>query len=261
MGVLDDLKKEAAAVTARAEESRNTEQERREEILRQIGPKMRELYNFFKELAETLNVVQPDVRADYQVDGFGMLQGLHQEGYRLSTPDNRALTQLTFRYDCVSEGSTKFRIRGKEATERQRQYLWEHNLRFTAKILSDGDGEFSLETVVPVSFEFESDPERGAIRARVRNLNVLGATNTFYGTDQLTSEFLDELGKAVLRKPSRFNELSGNELSDDARKRLRQQLAHDGYKRLAEAQVTESEDTGEARSKKKGLFGGLLKRG
>ena len=38
MGVLDDLKKEAAAVTARAEESRNTEQERREEILRQIGP-------------------------------------------------------------------------------------------------------------------------------------------------------------------------------------------------------------------------------
>ena len=262
MGVLDDLKREAASVRALEEKSRLSEQAQLEAVLNKLAPKMRELYDFFKALAETLNVVRPDVWANYQVDGFGALQGLHQEDYRLTAPDNRALTQLTFRYNCVSEGGAKFRIRGKQAAERQRQYMWEHNLRFTGKTLADDSGEFFLESFVPVTFEFQSEPERGAILLRLRNLNELGSSKFLYDPDQLTPELLDEMGKAVLRQPNRFDELSGNKLSDEMRKRLRQQLAHDGYKKRAENGGSDSSDIQDGTvAKKKGLLGGFLRRG
>ena len=140
--------------------------------------------------------------------------------------------------------------------------MWEHNLRFTGKTLADDSGEFFLESFVPVTFEFQSEPERGAILLRLRNLNELGMSRIFYDPDQLTPELLDEMGKAVLRQPNRFDELSGNKMSDEMRKRLRQQLAHDGYKKRAENGGSDSSDIQDGTvAKKKGLLGGLLRRG
>lgn len=259
MGLLDELKREAETVKAREEEARSSVEAERDAVLKQLRPRMHGLYGFLKELAENLSVVNPDVRATYKVDGFGDVTGLRQEGYRVSTPDNRALTQFTLHFNCVSDGGVKFQTKGKENSERQRQYMWGHNLRFTSKLLADGSGVFFLETFVPVTLEFELAAERGAVRLRERNLLLLGTNTTYYTASQLTDEFFDEIGKAILRKPNRFSELSGNTLSDDARRRLRQQLAHDGYKKLSEKQRLEAaESNGEP--KRRGLLRGLLRR-
>ena len=272
MGVLDELKKEAATVKAQEEQARTSEEAQRDAVLQKIRPKMQSLYGFFRELAENLNVVEPDIRYEYEIAGFGSIKGLLQHGYRVSTPDNRTLAQFTFHFNCASEGGVKFQVKGKEAAERQRQSMWQHNLRFTFKSLSEGTGVFFLETYVPITFEFESQMDRGAIRLRVRNLDLLGTNTIYYEPDQLNDEFLNEIGKAILRKPNRFNELSGNTLSDDARRRLRQQLAHDGYKRLSETrEQTEANPTGVSAAeplappsvdqpKKRGLLKGLLRR-
>jgi hypothetical protein len=116
--------------------------------------------------------------------------------------------------------------------------------------------------------EFETDVELGSVRMRERNLEVLGSKTIYYGPDQLTENFFDELGKAVLRQPNRFSELSGNTLSDDARRRLRQQLAHDGLRRLSQKAAKEvpaapavAPAPPAPSPEKKGLLKGLLRRG
>jgi len=137
--------------------------------------------------------------------------------------------------------------------------MWDHNLRFTSKLLADGTGVFNLEKFVPVTLEFESQPGRGAVRLRIRNLQVLGTNTVYFEPERLTVEFCEELGKAVLRKANRFDELSGNRLSYEARKRLRQQLVQDGYQRLNEARGRE-EDPGQRSSRRRGFLRGLLRR-
>lgn len=269
MGVLDELKKEAATVKAKVERSRSDEQTQRDAVLRELRPRMQALYAFLKELADNLAVVNPDVRVAYEVGGFGQLKGLRQEGYRVSTPDNRALSHFTLHFNCVSAGTVRFQVKGKEAAERQRQAMWQNNLRFTSKALSDGTGVFHLETHIPVTLEFETDVERGNVRMRERNLEVLGSNTIYYDPEQLTEDFFDELGKAVLRQPNRFSELSGNTLSEDARRRLRQQLAHDGLRRLSEKAAKEAPAASAVAPappttpspEKKGLLKGLLRRG
>lgn len=260
MGVLDDLRKEAATVKAQEEHARSSEQAQREAVLKKIRPRMQRLYGYLRELSENLNVVDPDVRYDYEVEGFGPLKDLHHQAYRVSTPDNRTVNPVTFHFNCACEGGVKFHVKGKDAAERQRQYMWQHNLRFTSKNLVDGSGVFFLETFVPVTFEFEAQPDREAIRLRVRNLEGLGTNTTYFHPDQLNEEFLEEFGKAILRKHNRFAELSGNALSEEARKRLRQQLAHDSYRRLTERQSRKSAAPPED-GHRRGLFKGLLRRG
>ena len=71
MGVLDELKKEAATVKAKEEKIRTSDEAQRDALLKKIRPKMQSLYGFFKELAENLAVVAPDVRYDYEIPGFG----------------------------------------------------------------------------------------------------------------------------------------------------------------------------------------------
>jgi hypothetical protein len=258
MSLLDDLKKEAESVKAKQQETLNAERQAQEEVLKDIRPRMRTVYHFFKEMAENLSVVEPDIRHTYDIAGAGKFSGLRQTGYRVSTPDNRVLKQLTFHFNCISEGGTKFQVRGKEAAERQRQSMWEHNLKFTSKALADGSAVFFLEPYVPVTITFEADAEQVSIRLRIRNLERLGLTTLSFSPEQVTEDMLEELGKAILRKPNRFNDMSGNRVSDEVRKQLQQQIAHDKYKRTAETGTIAPPPAGEA--KKKGFIRSLFGR-
>ena len=90
--------------------------------------------------------------------------------------------------------------------------------------------------MVPVSFEFQAMMDSGVIRLRVRNLEQLGAHNMSFEPEQVDEEFMEELAKAALRQPSRFRELSGNTISEEARRELQQKLVADQYRKLAPEQ-------------------------
>jgi hypothetical protein len=48
-----------------------------------------------------------------------------------------------------------------------------------------------------------------------------------YDPERIDSEFMDELGKYILRRPNRFRELSGFEMPEELRQKLREKLGRD----------------------------------
>ena len=76
-----------------------------------------------------------------------------------------------------------------------------------------------------VTCDFVADFERAAIVLKVKNLKVLGTLTNNFNPEKLDQEFMDEFGKCVLDKPNRYDELTGNTISDTTRMRLREQIA------------------------------------
>lgn len=239
MGVLDELKQTAEELKAKEDEEKSTTIRRAEQIRRDIAPKMKELYTYFKEFCDHLNVVSPDVTGDYLLEGLGTLTALHQGEYKLATDDPEADTvqKFTFHWTCSRDGRQDFRVANGVAAEQFRENMWNLNLRFKKRDVQNGAGAvFTVDAYVPVSIEFEADYEKEAIRLRMKNLGALGVTTYYFAPDRINSELMDELAKSVLRRPNRFDELSGNTLSDTLRKRIREQLEEEKRQRDTELQ-------------------------
>ncbi|MDX1432114.1 MAG: hypothetical protein R3286_06660 [Gammaproteobacteria bacterium] len=252
MGVLDELKKEAQQVRAKVDEAKTSTEVKSEKKRREIEPKLKALYKYFKEFADHLNVVDPDVTGDYLLEGLGTLTNLRQREYKITTDDPEAVEKFTFHWVCSREGRQEFKVGNPVTAEMHRESLWNMNLRFNKRDLQDGAGAvFVVEAYVPVSFEFEADYERGLVRLKLKNLGALGVINHLYEPERVTGELMDELAKCVLRRPNRFDELSGNTLSDTTRQRIKEQLEQERIQR-------DTELRGRGGAKSKTLLGGRL---
>jgi hypothetical protein len=255
MGVLDELKKEAAEVRAKVDEESSTTVQESGKNRRQLEPKMQALYKYFSEFAEHLSVVSPDVSGDYLLEGLGALTNLQQGDYQITTDDPKSVQKFTFHWSCSRSGRQEFKVPNPAAAEVVRETLWNQNLRFNKRDLQAGAGAlFTVEAYVPVSFEFEADYDRGAIALKRKNLGTLGVTKHKYSPDKINGELMDELAKCVLRRPNRFDELSGDKLSETVRQRIREQVEAERRQR-----DTELHKGGEPQPKPKGQLTTRLK--
>jgi hypothetical protein len=241
MGLLDDLKQQAQELKVREDEGQDPTQANAntgasaEQARRMLAPKMKALYNYFKEFNEHLNVVSPDVSGDYLLEGLGTLTNLRQGDYKLTTDDPKSIQKFTFHWSCSRSGRQEFKVANPILAEKHRETLWNLNLRFNKRDLQRGAGAvFAVDAYVPVSFEFEADPVKNVISLKLKNLGALGVVNHFYPPDKINAELMDELAKCVLRRPNRFDELNGEKMSDTLRQRLRENLEKERERRNTE---------------------------
>lgn len=245
MGLLDDLKQEAQELKSKEGEAPDTTQvdEGAERARRLLEAKMKALYKYFSEFNEHLNVVSPDVSGDYLLEGLGTLTNLHQGDYKLATDDPKSIQKFTFHWSCTGQGRQEFKVANPILAEKHRETLWNMNLRFNKRDLQKGAGAvFVVDAFVPVSFEFESDPEKNVINLKLKNLGALGVVSYSYPSDKVNVELMDELAKCVLRRPNRFDELNGEKMSDTLRQRIRENLEKEREQRnteLHESSVTQ----------------------
>ncbi len=228
LSLLDELKLEARDVETREQEKQRAKEQQKEAVRERLAPHMRALYRYLTNLAGELTRVNPEVVTTYTVEGYGALPDLRQHGYKVFAEDPETIDHFTF--SCVREGEGvhEFRKELREEITRQREYLWSHNLRFGFKVGTDGVGVFTLQPWVPVAFDFSSDLDQGRIRLGVRNAIYLGKTTYTYDPGAINAGFMDELARYIVRRPNRFDELSGNVISEEVRKQLQQQLASRG---------------------------------
>ncbi len=244
MGLLDELKTEAQELKAREDDGQDPTQANAkpdgdvEQARRMLAPKMKALYNYFKEFNEHLNVVTPDVSGDYLLEGLGTLNNLRQGDYKLATDDPKSIQKFTFHWSCSGSGRQEYKITNPILAEKHRETLWNLNLRFNKRDLQSGAGAvFVVEAFVPVSFEFEADPVKNVISLKLKNLGALGVVTHFYSPDKVNAELMDELAKCVLRRPNRFDELNGEKMSDSLRQQLRENLEKERERRNTELHV------------------------
>lgn len=257
MGFLEEIKKEAGAGTNDHGQASDDVLARREAFSRAVQPAMRSLYEYLHELAEHLSRVQPDMPVSYDVRNCKGLAGLRQREFHVSVDSEELIKTCTFRFSCSREVDVEFYVPDKEACERQQQYLWNHKLRFSCNKAASDQWVFKLEPYVPVCFEFDIDGEKRSIRLKVLNHERLGTDSYGYDVDDINPLYLDELAKYIMRKPNRFHELSGDEVSEDTLNSLRRQVAERKAKREEELEAQQKKPMGVA---KKGLLKGLFKK-
>jgi hypothetical protein len=235
MSFLDDLKKQAEEVKAQKAAATDTSEQRNERALASVRPRLQALYNYLKDACEQLTIVDPDVHVSYDVRGFGKLGPLRQSGYKVSSENPRKADRFTLNFVCKQPERIKFQVEGKERATQQKEFLWSCNLRFTSKVTADGSGVFFMDAYIPVSFEFEANQDTARINMCMRNVESLGSSRVAFEPGQIDENFMNELGKLMVRESNQFQELIGNTVSEETKMRLRQQIAHDQYMRQVEA--------------------------
>jgi hypothetical protein len=240
MSLLDELKQEAEQLKAKDGDAPDTTQTGDDRVRRQLEAKMKALYKYFTEFNEHLTVVSPDVSGDYLLEGLGTLTNLRQGEYKLATDDPKSIQKFTFHWSCSRTGRQEFKVANPILAEKYRETLWNLNLRFNKRDLQKGAGSvFVVDAFVPVSFEFEIDPEKDVICLKLKNLGALGIVTHSYAPDKVNAELMDELAKCVLRRPNRFDELNGEKMSDTLRQRLRESVEKEREQRNTELHVAE----------------------
>ncbi len=232
MSWLTELKQEAETVKARTASVARAGQLTPAGV-RALQSPMRALERYFTELADQLNVLNPDVRHSFDVLGYARLPELRQGKYRCRTKATDAIMKVTFDFECIGKPAVQFWVDTHDESVVAKERLFKHRLHFRWKDDEKWRYVFTLQPNVPVSFEFEPYDE-GAIKLTVMNYEHLGTTTYTFDAGKITDEFMDELGKRIAGRPNRFAELSGCQVSNDIRKQFQEKIMARQREREAE---------------------------
>jgi len=224
MGILDDLKKQAEATQARQASATQATQSRTAEVEAALLPKMRALYEYFSEFQNYVQVVKPEVDVSLELLEIGEVTGLGQSDYKLSTDDREKITSFNFRFVRSKKGVTQVKMGDNKAAGAYRDYIRDNRLRAKVRPGNKGGSVFIVDMAIPVSISFGMDIDHAKLILRLRNFDTLGVSRHGLSLEQVNDKFLDELAKAILRKPSRLDQLLGNALSNTSRMKIQQQL-------------------------------------
>ena len=225
MGVLDELKQQARAIDAEKAREKALHAEALARVRERIEPCMRSAYKYFNELEHHLQLVNRDIEASYEIRGAGRVDGLKQGQYRVSTGNSEQLDKFAFRCICAKSGVLQVNQSDAASVAAYRDYLRAHGLQAKIRGSTNSKGAvFMVQPAVPVVVEFNAEFERGAVLVCVRNLTNIGVSRHALTAEQIDEKFLDEVAKAVLRRPNRFDEITGNAVSNTYRQRLKTKI-------------------------------------
>ena len=229
MGLLDELKKEAEAKQNldEAEQKRRAAMEARSR--ESVLPKMAQIYGFLSDLLKQLEIIQPDTRVAYPMVGYGSVENLHQKDYKLKVDSRENMTHVSLVFNCVGKDKIHFDVAEKLHVERQKDYLNEHHLSFYSRDYRDErhtvtHSSFTVESKIPVLFDFRLAEDLSTIELTIRNFEGLGKHRYTLDPQMIDGDYLDELGKYLLRMNNDFLKL---DLPDDFRDSIRQRLDSD----------------------------------
>lgn len=224
MGVLDELKQQAAKTQERLAQQESSDKGQRSIIERRLSSRMDDLHAYFNEFKQQLNLVNPEVTHDFYITDLCTLKGLKQGNYEVTSDSSPQVRKFTFHYALAGRGMREVKLPNKLLAEQKKETLWRYGFKFKLKEYSASRCSLMIEAYVPVSFEFAADMERAAIRLKIKNKPMAGLSTYTYDADQINAEFMDETAKYILDKPNGFDELSGNTVPEDTLVRIRQQL-------------------------------------
>ena len=196
-------------------------------VTREVLGAIEALYCGLADLTDGLNQLQTDARVDYAIDSLGTLRNLNQRGYAVLDVDP-AVPRFAFAFECL--GTRALTRRVPSVTERQQLQVELQSLGLDFSVDTRSALGFTLvvQPFVLVRLDFEPAADGREVRMTAQNLNRLGRELYSIHPTEVSDELVDELGKLVLRRPSRFAELTGNRLSPATRARLRASLESEG---------------------------------
>lgn len=228
MGVLDELKQQAAAMREAEEERLRLEQAHANAVLAIALPAVFRIHLHLRELAEQLRVLEPDIRVSLDIPGLGSVPGFRQDRMEILAdghPPDRVVARFLLRY----ERRGQFEVKGVGALDgwldnARARGLNVKLVRLLEPLGTVERGLVTLEDTVPASLTFSIERESGAILLVIRNFEELTDRRHQIRPEDVNTRWLDELSKFILRQPNRF---LVEELPEDMREQLRRRLEID----------------------------------
>ncbi len=228
MSLLDDLKKQAQEKSVKSAESDKNTLQNTERNWHILAPKQHIIYNYFKEVAESLNVLNLQERNNYNLTKQVVFNNLLKREFRIYRPDKDSLKSFAFKYDLVGERDIQIAFSNAAQAEKIRGILSERGFRFVDKTESPTRILFYVKPKIVTSFEYMGDLENCCILLKIDNFEGAWSQMIRYAPDAINEKLLEETVKYILGNPNQFQQLSGNQVSEDMRAKLREKLQKDG---------------------------------
>ena len=241
MSLLDDLKKKAQEKSALQTQDLSQTLQQNELNWHRLAPKLFIMMNYFKEIAETLNVVEPNEMYQFNITKNFALKGLKKRNFRIMKDKEGSGRTFSFRYELTGQGEHRAAVNNQTMVERLRGVLNEEQIKFSEIPDSQTRVVFLIKPIVTTSFTYAADVEQGMIILTIKNYDGIMSQLIRYKPENITDELLDETVKFILNQENRFMELSGYVMSDEMRKNLQDKLQKGGQNK-AKTDARETQD-------------------
>ena len=242
MGLLDELRNQAEG-RRQQEEDQAAEQARREAIYREeIQPRMAKAYQYFHELVQHLNYVQPEVLVDYPLRIEGSRTVLRQGEYAVASDSSQELKRIVISFQCALTSPVEFEVSGKDAVLAQSDRLDRYGMHYSRRDQKNTSldleaARFTLAGPLPVRIILEADIPQSVIHVQLRNFLDPDSSNYSLQPADCDEHFLDRLGAFLLRKETVL--FDSNEMPEEALQALRRRIQEEKVLRDQELRAVE----------------------
>lgn len=164
---------------------------------------------YLEQFCDQIRAKEKQVSFDLPIRQYGVYRGLIQQEYELKRKIEADVYTICLSFSLQSKENGVF------------EYLQaEKDTRFLAGLRKDGvkvlasrivglntDSQrvtFELEGKIPVQLEFKADVRTGSVALCLSNFDMLGTRCYVLSPEQVTDEFLDQMGRFILRRHNAF---------------------------------------------------------
>jgi len=240
MGILDELKNQSGIQEAVDKEELLNQTDLQKYYQENIQPKMLQLYSFFTEFTEQLNLMTPTL-VSYPVKPDGGMLEFEQSGYKVTADNVQEPKNINFSFVCSLKAPSVFKIENIERIERYSDLLTAFRIKFERTDEKNRDYEllgasFKVIGLMPVNVILQVNLETFSIDLVLNNFEMPGKHKYVYKDSQITSKFIDDLGRYIIRQNPDFMKL---DIDDEDKEKIRQNIQAEIQRRQQELEEAE----------------------
>lgn len=239
MGLLDELKQKADQLKKELSDDESKRRQKESYYQEVLLPTIQKIFKFLHDLTDHLKVVNPKMDIAYTIPGYGELNGLTQGNYSIRTDSELQTKRVILCFICASPKEIQFSVHGTSEVEDLNAFLRKHHIQYSEWGLRDQDRKligatFQLKFQIEATFQFDADVENGRIILTIRNFEEFNLTQKSYKAEQITDEWLDSIGRYILRMQK---ELHLDNVPEETLEKIRQQLKTENLEREQELEA------------------------
>jgi hypothetical protein len=233
MGILDDLREQANQHQTVQQDDVVIQEQQEQYYKISILPKMQQLFSYFKELVDYLNVIETPIEVTHYSTRYPALKHLYQQDYKLSTDqhggiaDFEKLTEIYLSFKCLDENEDSFTHVVEYAldADQEKEFLSQHKIAFKQNHSignSKNNGiSFQISKKIPIVFKFSVNMENSNITLNIQNHDNFEHRVHKINPDHINEAYLDTLARYILRKDHDFLRI---DIDDDSKEKIREKI-------------------------------------
>ena len=259
MGLLDDLKNQADNLQAKEQQDDGLSGEKAQYYEKEIHPRMTEVYKFLNEMVKNLNIIKPETIVNYPILPGGNNQPFRQGDYKVIADNHQQMKEIKLTFKAELAEPVSLRVKGEDDVKKQIELLASYRVHNERKDIKDNNfklthSDFIILGPVNITVQFVGDVEASSIQLLLNYFEGPGLAKRNLDVKNINQDFLDKLGRFLLRED---NKLFSLDISEKDKQAIREMVQKERVKR--EQEIAEMERLAQEEEEKQKSSRGLRK--